>query len=70
VNAWNNGKPLGVPFFGNKGSAREFAKKGDKAKRLAMIKRRHRVWLRQQAEDTVPLEDESAGGGSDEVWFD
>ena len=69
MNAWNNGKPLGVPYFGNK-SAREFAKKGDKAKRLALIKRRHRVWLRQQVEDTVPLEDESTGGGFGEVWFD
>lgn len=67
---WNNGKPPGVPFFGSKGTAREFAEKGDKAKRLVLIRRRHRVWLRQQADETTPLEDESTGGGSGEMAFD
>jgi hypothetical protein len=69
VTSWNDGKPLGVPYYGNK-SARMYLKKGDMAKRLALIKRRHRVWLRQQVADTVPVEDESTGGDTAEAWFD
>jgi hypothetical protein len=41
----------------------------DSAKRLALIKRRHRAWLKQQAAGEVPLEDESTGGDMVDLLF-
>lgn len=32
-----------------------------KNRRLALLKRRHRVWLRRQLADLAPTEDEAAG---------
>jgi len=55
---WTNGKPHGVPFLG----ATSFAEAFSKAKRLALLKRRHRTWLRRQVAGEAPLEDESTGG--------
>jgi hypothetical protein len=55
--SWTNGKPLGVPFL-------------DRVKRLALLKRRHRVWLRQQAAGEAPLEDESTAGDIIESMFE
>ena len=66
---WNDGKPLGVPYFG-KGRVVSFAEAFGRAKRLAMIKRRHRAWLRQQAAGEAPLEDESTGGDIIEDLFE
>jgi hypothetical protein len=66
VTSWNYAKPLGVPFFGKKTS---FAETFTKAKRLALLKRRHRVWLRQQAAGEAPLEDESTGGDMIDMLF-
>jgi len=59
--AWTHSKPPGVPYYG-KGDPRTFAEAFNSAKRLALIKRRHRSWLRQQAVGEAPLEDESTGG--------
>jgi hypothetical protein len=42
----------------------------DSAKRLALIKRRHRAWLKQQAAGEAPLEDESTGGDVIEMLFE
>ena len=55
---WTNAKPLGVPSLG----AKTFAEAFSKAKRLALLKRRHRAWLRQQVAGEAPLEDESTAG--------
>lgn len=69
MTTWNEGKPRGAPYFGKAG-AKSFAKEFTQAKRLALLKRRHRVWLRQQAAGEAPLEDESTGGDIIEYLFE
>ena len=69
MSSWSDSKPLGALFYGKSG-ARSFAAMFDSAKRLALIKRRHRAWLKQQAAGEAPLEDESTGGDVIEMLFE
>ena len=69
--SWTNGRPLGALFYGKSGAG-SFAKMFDHAKRRALIRRRHRVWTRQQdaqTDETGPV-DESTGGSLFDVLFE
>ena len=66
---WNSKERPGVIFYG-KGDAKSALKRFNKAKRLALIKRRHRALLKQQAADQAPLEDESTVGDIIEMIAD
>lgn len=69
MSRWPETKPLGALYFG-KGNSKSFAVRLLKAKRLALLKRRHRVWVRRQDTDHEPgpSEDGGVGSGFDDLF--